>query len=561
MRIVSKVLMAVVMCVIAIASKAQVKDSLPSLHKPLNIPLVLSGNFGELRSNHFHSGIDFKTQGKTGFRIYCAADGYVSRVLVSPWGFGRAVYVNHPSLGLTTVYGHLESFASKIDKIVVAEQYKQESFRVDLEFKEGEIPVKKGEVIAFSGNSGSSGGPHLHMDVRDLETGDALDPLNYYKNLLDDKAKPELRLLALYPYDGKGIVNDTTVADYRQPAEIPKPFTAWGQVVPGIKAYDKMTGVSNIFGIKYLMLLVDGKIVYRRTIDRFAFSQTRAVNTLFNYADKKHSWVMTTDVPSSMPLDDMVMTDASGGVLNITEQRDYKCQFVMEDIYGNKSTVKFVIKGKRGDIPAKVSEGTPFHYDGYNTYNMNGLYVHFPVGTFYDDIDFTVKNTSSDKYYSDIHEIGNVGIPLHQNCNLKITLINDTISDKSKYCLVRINGKKRSAVSARYNEGKMEANINRMGSYAVTIDKTPPKIVAHRKKKWATGGYVAFKISDNLSGVETFRGTVDGKWVCFEYDGKNALVKYKFESSRVTKGKKHKVIMTVTDACGNKASLTEYVTW
>ncbi len=549
------------LCAILSAQAQQPSDSIPSLHRPLKIPLVLSGNFGELRSNHFHSGIDFKTQGKTGFRIYCAADGYVSRVLVSPWGFGRAVYVNHPSLGLVTVYGHLESFASKIGERVLAEQYAKESFAVDMTFNEGEIPVKKGEIIAFSGNSGSSGGPHLHMDVRDLETGDALDPLKYFKNLLEDNAKPELRLLALYPFNQSGIVNDTTIADYRKPNELSTPFTAWGQVVPGIKAYDKMTGVKNIFGIKYLTLSVDGKEVYKRTIDRFSFSQTRAVNTLFNYADKRYSCVMTTDVPSSQPLDDMITTDASCGILHINEERDYKCRFTMEDIYGNKSVVAFTIKGKRSDIPAAKNNGVPFHYDGDNSYNLNGVYVNFPAGTFYDDINFSVTTTDSPQYCSAIHDIGNTGIALHKYADLKITLTDDKETDKSKYCLVRINGKKRSAVNSVYDNGKISSRINRFGKYAVTTDKVSPKIVPHGKKYWSRRGYVAFKISDNLSGIDSFRGEIDGKWVCFEYDGKNALVRYKFETSKVTKGKRHKVTMTVVDACGNKTVATEYVSW
>jgi murein DD-endopeptidase MepM/ murein hydrolase activator NlpD len=175
-----------------IFQKSSAQENLPELHRPLNIPPVLSGNFGELRSNHFHSGIDFKTQGRTGFKIHCAADGYVSRILVSPWGFGRAVYVTHPELGLVTVYGHLESFSSKINKIVVEEQYRRETFRIDMEFKEGEIPVKKGEVIALSGNAGSSGGPHLHMDVRDLATGDALDPMNYFNKNIDTASYRDL---------------------------------------------------------------------------------------------------------------------------------------------------------------------------------------------------------------------------------------------------------------------------------------------------------------------------------------------------------------------------------
>lgn len=561
MKKIQLIIAAIIAAFVSIGIHAQTVDSFPSLHRPLKIPLVLSGNFGELRSNHFHSGIDFKTQGKTGFRIYCAADGYVSRVLVSPWGFGRAVYVNHPELGLTTVYGHLESFANKIADIVEKEQYRQESFRVEMEFEDGEIPVKKGEVIAFSGNAGSSGGPHLHMDVRDLETGDALDPLNYYKDLLEDNVKPELRLLALYPYNALGVVNDTTIADYRKPNEIVTPFTAWGQVVPGIKAYDKMTGVSNIFGIKYLSLMVDGKLVYRRSIDRFPFSQTRAVNTLFNYGDPNHSWVMTTDVPSSQPLDDMIMTDASCGVLHITEERDYKCRFIMEDIYGNRAAVNFIIKGKRSEIPEKVSRGVPFHYDGNNSYNLNGLCLNFSPGVFYDDIVFSVTTTPSENYCSAIHQVGNAGIPLHANFDMSISLTSDTEADKQKYCMVRINGRRRSAVSSTYKNGKMITSVNRFGKYAVTTDKVAPKILPHGKKVWAKKGYVAFKISDNLSGIESFRGEIDGKWVCFDYDGKNALVKYKFEASRVTKGKKHKVTMTVVDACGNKSVVTEYVIW
>lgn len=151
-------------------------DNLPSLAKPLDIPLILSGNFGELRNNHFHSGLDFKTQGRIGFPVHSAADGYVSRVVVSPWGFGRAVYITHPELGITTVYGHLDSFSPAIDRRVRDIQYEREQFSVDLSFKPGEIPVTKGERIATSGNAGSSGGPHLHMDVRDTESEDPLDP-------------------------------------------------------------------------------------------------------------------------------------------------------------------------------------------------------------------------------------------------------------------------------------------------------------------------------------------------------------------------------------------------
>ncbi len=535
------------------------QEKLPSLHRPMNIPLVLSGNFGELRSNHFHSGLDFKTQGKTGFKIYCAADGYVSRVLVSPWGFGRAVYVVHPSLGLVTVYGHLQSFNTNINKIVKAEQYKQESFRVDMEFQPGEIPVKKGEVLAYSGNAGSSGGPHLHMDVRDLATGDALDPMPYFKSLIKDDVKPEVRAIALYPHGG--MVDDTIAAAYRSGDDILKPFTAWGKVVPGIKAYDRMTGVSNIYGIKFLTLTVDGKEVYSRMIDRFSFDDTRALNTLVNYPDRlKNSWVMTTLIPQNNLLSNMITTE-NGGVLDINEEREYKCQYVMRDEFGNKSSVSFVIIGKRCDIPKEEPNGILFRYNEENKYNKDGLFVNFPVETFYNDLYFNVASSYIEGYRSKVYKIGDIEVPLHKSYDLKIRLTKDTEADKLKYCIVKINGKRKSAVATKYENGVVSTKVNQFGRYAVTIDKTAPKIMALRKARWSKQGNIRFKISDDLSGIESFRGEIDGKWTLFEYDGKTATISYKLESSRVAKGKTHKVKITVIDACGNSTTVSESFVW
>jgi hypothetical protein len=161
---------------------------------PLKIPLLMSANFGELRPNHFHSGIDLKTQGRIGLPVYAMDDGYVSRVVVSPWGFGRAVYINHSS-GLTTVYGHLDRFAPFIDEIVRRQQYEQEDFSIDCEFAEGEIPVAQGNIIGYSGNSGSSGGPHLHLDIRDTDTQDPMDPQEWLSPLITDDVAPEVRNL------------------------------------------------------------------------------------------------------------------------------------------------------------------------------------------------------------------------------------------------------------------------------------------------------------------------------------------------------------------------------
>lgn len=532
-----------------------------NLYPPLKIPALLAGNFGELRPNHFHSGIDFKTQGKIGYNIYCAEDGYVSRVLVSPWGFGRAVYVVHPKIGLTTVYGHLSAFSTKIDNIVRAEQYKQETFTIDLTFKENEIPVKRGEVIALSGNAGSSGGPHLHMDVRDTETGDALDPMEYYKSLFTDNVKPQVREIALFPLDG-GVVNGSSKYSVLSLKNISRGFTAWGNVSPAINAFDKMNGTTNIYGIKYLTLMVDGKQVYKRTIDRFSFETTRAINTLAEYSGiQRGKWLMWTYVPKSNPLSYMIEAE-NNGIVTIDEERNYKCTYILSDEFGNTTKCNFTIKGVKQQLPKTAKTGVLFDYKGKHDYNVDGVKVNFPKGVLYDDMNFAVKKTESEKYLSDIIEIGNNSTPLASNIDIEIPINSDTIADKSKYCLVRVGGKYDSAISAVYDKsGVLKAKVNRFGKYAVATDFIAPKISPVLKEKWGIRGVVTLRISDNLSGVETFRGEIDGKFVLFELDGKTARMTFKLNQNKVRKGINHKLVVTVTDACGNKTTETYNFKW
>ncbi|MDE6491154.1 MAG: M23 family peptidase [Muribaculaceae bacterium] len=532
------------------------------LHSPLSIPLTLSGNFGELRNNHFHSGLDFKTNGRTGYKIYCAADGYVSRIVVSPWGFGRAVYVTHPDLGLTTVYGHLESFSTKIDTLVRRAQYDREAFSVDLTFTPGEIPVTKGEVIALSGNSGSSGGPHLHMDVRDTATGDALDPMPYFRNRITDRVAPEVRQVALYPVDGS-VVDGQTSPSYRAPAELSRQFTAWGTVIPGIKAYDRMTGTSNIYGIKYLTLKVDGQEVYRRVIDRVDFNRSRASNTLIYYPDKYHrgSWVMITRQADSAPLASMITESGQGGVLNIDQERDYKCEFIMEDDHGNRSSAKFTVKGVPSVISSPNQAGTPFHHNKASRVSGYGLVASFPAGTFYDDLKFTTTFRPDSSYVSHVYTVGDPAVPLSGSYDMTIDLTRDDMSDKSKYCIVRISGKKRSAIATTYDSGKVTGRPNQLGDYAVTTDTEAPVAMPVNKAGWSKSGNIVYRLTDNLSGVQTYRGEIDGQFVLFELDGKTGKATFRLSPDRVKKGKSHTVTMTVTDACGNQSTSTDRFTW
>lgn len=530
------------------------------LRLPLDLPPVLAGNFGELRPNHFHSGIDFKTQGRTGFAVHSAADGYVKRVSVSPWGFGRAVYVDHPEIGLTTVYGHMEAFTPELEERVRQQQYKNEAFSVDLEFGENEFPVKKGDVLGRSGNAGSSFGPHVHMDVRKMDSGIACDPLDWYGGRFKDTTAPQVRHLGLYPVKGQGVVSGKNKL---APENFSTGFTAWGKVYPAINAFDKMDGTSNIYGIKYMSLSVDGVEVYNRVIDSFDFDRTRAVNTLAYYPEVASAgrWMMQTYVPVTAPLPEIVNA-VDNGIIDINEERNYKFEFVLKDHFGNTRKVPFTVRGKKSAVPGHKPDGFRLNPNGTHSYDVDGVTVRIPQGVLYDSIDFNVSHTKSDRYLSDIISIGDAGTPLAGYISIEIPVKKDRLEDKSKYVLARINGKGNpSALDAGWRDGKMIAEVNRFGRYAVLTDTVSPKINPVLPASWSKKGVVKIKISDNLSGIDSFKGEVDGKFAIFELDGKSGVLTYVPDPKRVAKGKKHSLKLTVTDACGNSREYKTNFQW
>ena len=533
----------------------------PSVGRPLDIPAVFAGNFGELRPNHFHSGLDFKTQGRTGLPIRAIDDGYVSRCLVSPWGFGRAIYIVHPETGLTSVYGHLESFASKIDDIVRDAQYQNETFSIDLDFEPNEIPVKRGEIIALSGNAGSSGGPHLHMDIRDTATGDALDPMEFYRQYVNDNVAPEVRQIGLYPVPDKGVVDGSANGKALVPAEFSKGFTAWGKVTPGINAYDRMSGTSNIYGVKYLTLLVDGKQVYKRTIDRFSFDSTRAVNTLAYYPDVARSgrWMMVTYVPPTKPLGSMIEAEGDGSI-DINEERIYKMEFILEDEMGNKARRSFNVTGKKSDIPTTTGKGSLLNYDGEHSYNNEGVKARIHKGVLYDNTYFKIDVEPTTEYASVIATIGDYLVPLAGEIQIEIPILNDTIADKSKYYLGRVSGNRCSAVDAVYENGVMKGSVDRFGQYAVSVDKTPPSIASLTNKKTAPG-FLKYRITDRQSGIDNYYCEIDGQFALFEHDGKTSSISFKMDPKRFKRGVDHQLKITVTDACGNVATHSTKFHW
>lgn len=539
---------------------AEKEAEVPQLRRPVDIPSLLAGNFGELRPNHFHSGLDFKTQGRTGFDVHSVDDGYVSRASVSPWGYGRAIYVTHPSTGLTSVYGHLEGFCPAVDKAVRARQLESQQFAVDVHFTPDQFPVKRGDVIAKSGNAGHSFGPHVHLELRETETGYAVDPIPYMRGLFNDKAAPEVRHVGLYPREN-GVVNGGSKGVVLTLAEASKGFTAWGDVVPAINAFDRMTGTANVYGVKYMTLSVDGRVVYERVIDRFEMDETRAVNTLAYFGDvvNRGRWMMWTYVPPSQPLGFMIKANDSG-IVTIDQERPYKCEFTLTDEFGNSRKFPFTIHGKRQEITAPEHKEWLLDYRGYNYYNVDNVKVELPAGVLYDNTWFNVTATPSDSYLSPVVKIGDPTVPLANNITIELP-VEGKVADPTKLCMVRISGGSRSAIGGEYEEsGHMKADVNRFGTYAVTTDVTAPTARMVSPKLWGRNNRISVKIGDNLSGVESFRGEIDGKFVIMEFDGKSATLTYDLNGSGLKRGTQHELKVTVVDGCYNTTVVTQKFT-
>lgn len=532
---------------------------------PLDIPLVLSANFGELRPNHFHSGIDLKTQGVINKPVYAIADGYISRISVSPSGYGLAIYIDHPN-GQTSVYGHLEKFAPKVAEYVKEKQYEKESYVIDISLEPTVFPLKKGELFAYSGNTGSSGGPHVHFEIRNTTDQLALDALEYYKDRINDNVPPQIKAIVVYPTRGMGVVNGSN-EPYRRTIGAAAPAKkkgvkvatdsvfVWGQIGIGVYSIDRMTGTSNIYGVKIVRLFCDDKEIFSSDIASIDFGKTRMINSMtdFDYWYKKKVFYMKSFIEPGNKLS--IYKTVNGGYLDINEERIYKLKYELEDIYGNTATYAFPIYGKKQHIPQPKQCTQLMAWNKDNYYEGNMFSISIPKESLYNDFCFDLKRTPSQRYMSAIYEIGDTHIPLDKPCDITIKMTKDTLANKSQYGIVRINGGRESWIGGKYTNGAMTARVRELGNaYAIGIDTQAPVITPVLPAKWVAQGEIKIKVTDNKSGIASYRGTIDGAFALFEHDAKSPLYTYKLDAKRLKRGETHKFVFTAMDASGNESS-------
>lgn len=544
----------------------------PDFRPPMDIPLLLSGNFGELRSNHFHSGIDFKTQGVTGHKIFAIASGYVSRIKVQTGGYGKALYIAHPG-GYTSVYGHLEDYNGTIGNYVRDLQYQRQSHGFDLYLQPGEIEVSKGEVIAYSGNTGSSSGPHLHFEIR--RTSDQ-HPLNglLFNFPIEDDLPPRILKAAIYPLDESSHVDNASEPLYlftRESDNVTRlaghnPIKVNGQIGFGIEVYDYLNGAPNRCGVFSLDLEIDGKQVFYSEMNEFSFAESRFINAHIDYA-LKHKANRNVQRLFKLPYNELSIYKFADndGAVNISDTLVREVRITATDSYGNSSSLAFQVKGTGGmqtvnndtpGDPGPVFTGHTVPFNEFSSYSKQNIELRFPAYSFYDHIDFTVATFEGpDAMYSDIYQLHDEAVPVHRAFDISLVPDRLPVRYPEKLCLVSIeeDGSFKFA-GGDFTDGKVTGQLRSFGKYAIGIDTVAPEITPldlYAGKDLSTQPGIRFSITDDLSGIDSYNGYINGQWVLFEYDPKNNLLFHEFDGRVPFSGKNNELEIELKDAKGN----------
>lgn len=544
-----------------------------TFHPPVKIPIYLSGNFGEIRSDHFHSGIDIKTQGTIGHSVFSVEKGYVSRIKVQANGYGNSIYVTHPN-GYTSVYGHLDRYRDDIAAYVKKVQYKRESFSVDLYLEPGVFQLDRGEFLAYSGNTGGSSGPHLHFEIRTASNQHPTNVLKYNFDIEDQRA-PKFLSLFIYPLDQQGQVNGS-MEKFSSSLVIDNgiytiPWTtkvsASGKLGISVEVFDYLNGASNRCGVYSLECYQDDQLVYKHIMDEFAFSETRYINAHIDYGERIRNGTKAHRL-HRLPNDKLRIYQPlnNNGELIINEEREYKMRIVAKDVAGNQSELAFTVTGSQQTESQLADPGVILRYKESNTFDQDPVSISFPKNALYRDTDFKFETSpSSHGSLSDFYHIGNEETPVHLSYTLSIKTESSKPELQDKLLIVNLNeNNELSSAGGEFSNGKVTTSLRSFGKYAIGIDTIAPVIKpmgGDIKGDKSGSESIKFIISDELSDIDTYDGYIDNQWVLFEYDLKNDLIIYKFDKEKIKMNTEHVLELYVSDSKGNANLYQAKFTW
>ena len=549
---------------ISIALLAQ--EHFPKYGSPLDIPVYLSATFGEIRPNHIHAGIDIKTQGVEGKKVYAIADGYISRIGVSPYGYGNVLYITHND-GYTSVYAHLQRFSGEIAKYVKQYQYRNKKFTAQIYPDQDKFPVKKGDLIAYSGNSGGSGGPHLHFEIRHTGSEKPLNPM-YFGYKIEDNVKPLIQGISVYPLGEESTLEKGIKPMYfsveggngKYNLKDRKYVYGNGEMAFGINTYDQVGTSTNKNGPYLYELFFDDELAFRVEADSFSYSEPRYVNSLLDYRhykQKKSCYVRTeTD-----PFNKLQMIEKRDGTVWVEEGDTVSVRFKISDFAGNSSQISFKLVGTAPvEVERPLHRRSEYFVKADGSMNSEITIEDFSVtmekGTLFRDEWIQTGQRDEKGCCSRIYRFGDDELTTFKTFTIRLRPNEMWVDHPRKYIAYIDNSGKVTSLGGKMKNGCMEVETRSMGEYTIKIDSVAPKVTASNFKDGQTVSELKslrFKITDDMTGIDTYNIYLDDVWVLGQYDAKNALLYYEVDD-KIKKGTNN-VKVVVTDGVGNSKTL------
>ena len=536
---------------------AQLKVDPNFFSYPLEIKPKLNANFGEMRPNHFHMGLDLSTDSRENLPVYAPADGYIARIKIEQGGFGRALYLNHPN-GLTTLYAHMNRFISEAELYLKARQYDSSTWAIDLNISEEVFPIQKGQLIGYSGNTGASQGPHVHFEIRDTKTENCYNPLKFKFPIIDDIAPSLLKLAfynrakSIYEQVPKVVSLVKVGNSYKIPGLISLPFT---DVFIGLFAIDRMNGVSNQYGVFKTELFHEDKLISSFEMEDIGYDKTRYLNGHIDFTtrSKGGAYFQMLFPPINYGLRLYKPKAAPSSVIINKSPAVYMLK--VYDAYGNMSTARFQLLGSELKQAETAVEGQKMIPGNVNVVEDDMIRFVFNEDAFYDSFRFkySVVDANAEDLISLTYKVASEDIPVHSYYSVSIKPNrNNTDIDPNKVLVRRTRLGKVEVNKATLEKEFYTASFRELGTFQLLEDRIPPVITSniYSGEKLSGSSRITIDIADNNKNIKGFKATLDGQWLLFQPVG-NRFFYYPDEHFPIGE---HKLSVVVYDEVGNMSS-------